>query len=315
MIYKIGCFLIVFIFQFILCGNSTWHTVVSSEQKFVIKKQSLNEERVNSSRVRGELGIIADSSKLSFFINWGDFANISDANIYYYINNYGFWEGNWEMSNNGQISYSPDPMLMILEILSSDSIIIGIRPKNKNDIRYTFNTTGLSKYLNNNIPLYNIFSNSISDSSTIANIIDEKNIKTIYHKKIMIKRDTRAVRSIVRDNKNYFFKPIWFNNNVFENFSVGEHTNKLFYFNRWLKRKGVLFTEKDIRIAKYFKNKPDIITYDSIVSIESKGNSIIGYRININDFYTASFPGSNEEEVQSIVTFLKNRIIEKNNVL
>ena len=86
MIYKIGCFLIVFIFQFILCGNSTWHTVVSSEQKFVIKKQSLNEERVKSSRVRGELGIIADSSKLSFFINWGDFANLSDANIYYYIN-------------------------------------------------------------------------------------------------------------------------------------------------------------------------------------------------------------------------------------
>jgi len=29
---------------------------------------------------------------------------------------------------------------------------------------------------------------------------------------------------------------------------------------------------------------------------------------NINDFFTASFPGSNKEEVQSIVTFLKNRI-------
>ena len=109
---------------------------------------------------------------------------------------------------------------MILEILSSDSIIIGIRPKNNNDIRYIFNTTGLSKHLNNNIPLYNIFSNSISDSSTIAKIIDEKNIKTIFHEKIMIKRDTRTVRSIVQDNKNYFFKPIWFNNSVFENFSV-----------------------------------------------------------------------------------------------
>ena len=81
MIYKIGCFLIVFLLQFIFCDNSTWQTVVSSKQKFVIKKQSLNEERVKSSRVRGELGIIADSSKLSFFINWGDFANISDANI------------------------------------------------------------------------------------------------------------------------------------------------------------------------------------------------------------------------------------------
>ena len=160
-----------------------------------------------------------------------------------------------------------------------------------------------------------MFSDSILDSSTSANIIDEKHIKTFLHEKIMIKRDTRTVRSIVQNNKNYFFKPIWFNNNVIENFSVEEHTNKLFYFNRWLKKKGVLFTEKDIRIAKYFKKKPDIITYDSMVSIESKGNSIIGYRININDFYTVSFPGSNEEQVQSIVTFLKNRIIEKNNVL
>ena len=315
MFYKIGCFLFLFLFQFVFCDNSTWQTVVSSKQKFVIKKQSLNEERIKSSRVRGELGIIADNSKLSFFINWGDFANISNANIYYYINSYGFWEENWEMSDNGQISYSPDPMLMILEILSSDSIIIGIRPKNNNDIRYIFNTTGLKKHLNNNISFYNVFPNSISDSSSITSIIDEKNIKTIFHEKIMIKRDTRAVRSIVQNNKNYFFKPIWFNNNVFENFSVGKQTNKLFYFNRWLKRKGVLFTDKDIRISKYFKNKPDIIPYDSIFSIESKGNSIIGYRININDFYTASFPGSNKEEVQSIVTFLKNRIIEKNNVL
>ncbi|RPG95003.1 MAG: hypothetical protein CBE13_001465 [Candidatus Pelagibacter sp. TMED253] len=297
------------------CDNSNWQTVVSSKQKFVIKKQSLNEERIKSSRIRGELGIIADSSKLSFFIDWGDFANISDANIYYYINRYGSWEENWEMSDNGQISYSPDPMLMILEILSSDSIIIGIRPKNNNDIRYIFNTTGLRKHLYNNISLYNILSNSISDFFSNTNIINEKNIKTIFHEKIIIKRDTRVVRSIVKNNKNYFFKPIWFNNNVFESFSVGEHTNKLFYFNRWLKRKGVLFTEKDIRIAKYFKNKPDIITYDSIFSIESKGNSIIGHRININDFYTASFPGSNKEEVQSIVTFLKNRIIEKNKIL
>ena len=78
---------------------------------------------------------------------------------------------------------------------------------------------------------------------------------------------------------------------------------------------GIVLNEEFYKIAKYFKNKPDIITYDSIFSIESKGNSIIGHRININDFYTASFPGSNKEEVQSIVTFLKNRIIEKNKIL
>ena len=38
----------------------------------------------------------------------------------------------------------------------------------------------------------------------VGSINDEKNFKTILHEKIMIKRDTRTVRSTVQNNKNYF---------------------------------------------------------------------------------------------------------------
>ena len=314
MVCKRGFFLVLLFYQLIFCSDFSWKTINSTEQNFIIEKESINEERVSSARVRGKLGIIANSSGFSFFVDWGEFANISDANIYYHLNSYGFWEEDWEMSNNGQISYSPDPKLMILEVLSSDSIIIGIRPKNKNEIRYIFNTEGLSSHLKNNISLSYLLFSSIPDSLFITHIVDNKNIRSILKKTIMIKRDARAVRSIVKNNKDFFFKPIWFNGDVIKNFSINKNTNSLFYFNKWLKRKGILFTDKDIRIARHFKKRPDIITYDSIRSVESKGNNIIGYRIYINNLYSASFPGSRELEVRSLVTFVKNRILELNSI-
>ena len=314
MVRKSWFFLVLLFYQLIFCRDFSWKTINSTNQNFIIEKESINEERVSSERVRGKLGIIVNSSRFSFFIDWGEFANISDANIYYHLNSYGFWEENWEMSNNGQISYSPDPKLMILEVLSSDSIIIGIRPKNKNEIRYIFNTEGLSSHLKNNISLNYLLFSSIPDSLFISRIDDNKNIRSILKKTIMIKRDARAVWSVVKKNKKFFFKPIWFDENVIKSFSIDKNTNSLFYFNKWLKRKGILFTDKDIRIARYFKKRPDIITYESIRSVESKGNKIIGYRIYINDLYSASFPGSKELEVQSLVTFVKNRIIELNSI-
>ena len=95
---------------------------------------STNEERITSERVRGDFKIYCDGKSLSLLINWGEFANFSDANIYYYLNNYGLWEENWVMSKNGERSYSPDPLLLLMELTTTDSLTIGIRPKYSNEI-------------------------------------------------------------------------------------------------------------------------------------------------------------------------------------
>ena len=58
------------------------------------------------------------------------------------------------------------------------------------------------------------------------------------------------------------------------------------------------------RVAK----NPVIIPYDTIYDVNLKGNSIVGYRININNKYFTTFTSSNKDQVQSIVLFLKNRI-------
>ena len=72
------------------------------------------------------MSFILDNQKLSLAIKWGDFANLSDANVYYNIKEYGYFEEDWKLSNDGKVAYSPNPVLMLLEILVSDTLIVGI---------------------------------------------------------------------------------------------------------------------------------------------------------------------------------------------
>ena len=71
--------------------NFSWKKNVIDDKTLTLKKNSSNEERVFSSRVRGEITIYINGNDLSLIINWGEFANTSNANIYYNLNNYGFY--------------------------------------------------------------------------------------------------------------------------------------------------------------------------------------------------------------------------------
>ena len=93
-----------------------------------------------------------------------------------------------------------------------------------------------------------------------------------------------------------------------KNYQLEVSDGILFFFNRWLKKTGTLFTEKDIRVVKFLNRSPVIIPYDTIYDVNLKGNSILGYRININNKYLTTFTSSNKNQVQNIVLFLKNRI-------
>ena len=101
-----------------------WEAKLREDGQLIISNLSLNEERVFSSRVRGKLSIILDNQNLLLAINWGDFANLSDANVFYNIKEYGIFEEDWKLSNDGKVAYSPNPLLMLLEILVSDTLII-----------------------------------------------------------------------------------------------------------------------------------------------------------------------------------------------
>ena len=299
--------LIVFLTNICFPSVQGWESKLREDGKLIISNLSLNEEIVFSSNVRGKLSIILDNQNLLLAINWGDFANLSDANVFYNIKEYGLFEEDWKLSNDGKVAYSPNPVLMLLEILVSDTLIVGIRPKYNNEIRYTFNISNLSEHL-----LKNRLSFSFVEGLELYGKDDQfepesANVKQKLNKDILIKRDARFVKYKTRHNDMFFFNSFSSPVNFESNLLTSNDTSDLFYFNKWLRKKGVLFTDVDMRIFKFFKDAPTVIPYEDIDSLSLKGNDITGYRIHLNNKYVAAFPKSTKDEVQSVFTFLKNR--------
>lgn len=296
----------IILLQVVYASSGQWLSSVDNGT-LIISLPSLNEERISSSRIRGEISFSVNKQNLVFSINWGDYASFGNANVFYYIKDYGFFEKNWELSNDGKISYSPDPILMLLEILVSDSLVIGLRPKYNNEIRYIFNISNLSEYILKNKSRFAFIKDLefyLKDDDVLSL---STNIKQSFNKNILIKRDARLVKYETRYNDMFFFNsflsPVHFKSNLL----TSKITSDLFYFNKWLRKKGILFTDVDMRIFKFFKASPIVIPYEEIHSLLLKGNNITGYRIHLNNKYIASFPKSTKDEVQSVFTFLKNR--------
>ena len=286
----------------------SWEKSVINNNVLTLKKTSSNEERITSSRVRGELIIYINGDDLSFIINWGEFANTSNSNIYYNLNGYGFYEGNWPMSKDGKSSYCPNPELLLMEILTEDTLIIGLRPKNNNEIRYIFDISDINRIIYDNIQFFNSVSDLLRNSFNSQKFPDKNSLSSFYSHQIKLERDTRLLQDNLKHNDKYFFNPFWFMDSLNESYQLGVSDVILFYFNRWLKKTGTLFTEKDIRVVKILNKKPIIIPYNSIYDVKLKGNSILGYRININNKYFTTFNASNKNQVRSIALFLKNRM-------
>lgn len=288
--------------------DESWKKDVIDDKILKLKKTSSNEERVISSRVKGQLTIFINGDDLSIIINWGEFANTSNANIYYNLNNYGFYEGNWPMSKDGKNSYCPNPELLLKEILTEDTLIIGLRPKDNNEIRYIFDISDLNKIVYDNIDFFNSISGFLTSPFNGQRFPDKNSSNLFYSHQIKLERDTRLLKDNLKHNNRYFFNPFWFMNSLSINYQLEYSDVILFYFNRWLKKTGTLFTEKDIRLLKFFNKKPIIIPYDSIYDLDIKGNSILGYSISINNKNLTTFTSSSKNQVKSIAQFLKNRM-------
>ena len=300
---------LLILYWYNLCFPSVdgWRSEQTEDGKLIISKLSLDKRRVLSLSDRGKLSFILDNQKLSLAINWGDFANLSDANVYYNIKEYGYFEEDWKLSNDGKVAYSPDPLLMFLEILASDTLIVGIRSKYNNEIRYTFNISNLSEQIIKNKSRFTFIEDLQIYGKNNQLALESTNIKQNFNKDILIKRDARFVKYKTRHNDLFFFNSFLNPVNFDKNLLTSNNTSDLFYFNKWLRRKGVLFTDVDIRIFKFFKDSPTVIPYENIDSLSLKGNDITGYRIHLNNKHIASFPKSTKDEVQSVFTFLKNR--------
>ncbi|MBE77392.1 MAG: hypothetical protein CMG41_06620 [Candidatus Marinimicrobia bacterium] len=303
------------VFNLILCNNvdSSWiidkgYNQAIGRDFIALINTSTNEERITSDRIHGEFKIYCDGENLNLLINWGEFANFSDANIYYYLNGYDLWEENWVMSKNGERSYSPDPLLFLLQLTTTDSLAIGIRPKYSNEIRYYFNNKGLSNIIIENQNIFGEYSEIIKqvfDNSSIGK--DKTYLKNKLHSFIFNEKDIRSLRVNLNGNDKFFFEPIWYESKLLSTGLTDSGSNNIIFFNRWLKKKGTLFTDNDVRVTKLFSKKPKIIQYADIHDVEIKGNTIIGYRIHINNKYFSSFSNIKKNQIEEVKNFLINR--------
>ena len=276
-----------------------------------IQNISTNEERVTSERRRGKLNIIIKQDKITLSVDWGEFANLEIGNVYYYIKTYGMWEDNWKMSKNSQISYSPDPILLLTQLINSKEIAVGIRPKYNNEIRYYFSLDGLLKIIQNNMVSFEANPKLLAFSQILKNIdsYDTSRVNSALSNFIVKETQLRAFEHDLRSNSRFSFRPIWYESELVSSHKADNSTEKIAYYNHWLKKKGTLFTEKDIRITKLFSKKVNIIQYSDINNATIRGNNIIGYSLYINNKYISRLRNTRGRQLESVKDFIMNKSI------
>tara|TARA_B100000424_G_scaffold271515_1_gene274600 strand:+ start:2112 stop:3074 length:963 start_codon:yes stop_codon:yes gene_type:complete len=309
--------LLIFI-NIALCNiNSDWKVDTGydndrNKRYILLSNSSTNEERIISERITGEFRIYCDGSSLKLLIDWGLFANESLGNVYYYIRDYGFWEENWEMSRNGRISYSEHPFLLLSQLITSDSLAIGIRPKYSNEIRFYFNNSGLIDIIYKNKEIFSTYSDKFKQVFDAYNTTPEKqDLKNVFGDYISREMDLRELKVSLSKKDRFIFSPFWFESKLDHlkpYYIAGEN---IFYFNKWLKKKGTLFTTDKLIVTKLFKKEPTVIPYKEIKKVELKGNDLIGYRILINDKYLTHFSKIEKNKITELKNFIVSRSLNE----
>ncbi len=313
--------IILLIFKNIaLCDNhSDWkvdtgYDIDKDKRYILLSNSSTNEERITSERVVGELRIYCDGSILNLMIDWGEYANESIGNVYYYIYDYGLWEENWRMSKNGDISYSEDPLLLLAQLMTNDSLAIGIRPKYSNEIRFYFNNSDLVDIIYDNKEIFSEYSDMFKQFFIAYETPPEKQeLKNAFDGYISKQMDLRELKISLSKKDRFVFSPIWFESKLDHFQHSGTSDENIFYFNKWLKKKGTLFTSAKIIVTKMFKKEPMVIAYKDVERVEVKGNKIIGYRIHVNDKYLTHFSKIEKNKVIELKNFILNRSLDEKN--
>ena len=319
MLHRISILLLIFI-NITLCDNhSDWraetgYNIDTNKKYILLSNSSTNEERITSERITGEFRIYCDGSSLNLLIDWGEFANESIGNVYYYIYDYGLWEENWRMSKNGDISYSEDPFLLLAQLMTNDSLAIGIRPKYSNEIRFYFNNSGLVDIIYNNKDIFSAYSDIFKQVfAAYETPPDKVRLKNVFESFISKEMGVRELKVSLSEKDSFIFNPIWFESKLYHLQYSGISDESIFYFNKWLKKKGTLFTSAKIIVTKMFKKEPMVIAYKDVEKVEIKGNKIIGYRIHVNDKYLTHFSKIEKNKVIELKNFILNRSLDEKN--
>ena len=142
---------------------------------------------------------------------------------------------------------------------------------------------------------------------------EKQELKNAFDDYISKQMDLRELKISLSKKDRFVFSPIWFESKLDYFQHSGISDENIFYFNKWLKKKGTLFTSAKIIVTKMFKEEPMVIAYKDVEKVEVKGNKIIGYRIHVNDKYLTHFSKIEKNKVVELKNFILNRSLDEKN--
>ena len=256
----------------------------------ILSKRSIDKQIFNYDRIYGWLSIRSNGEKVDIDIKWGGFISVGRSYVKYRIGDNELRGDSWLISGEYDITVSPDPFLMLLQMSTSEKAVFYTTPKGLTQVSYSFELEGLKQVLDQYTNLFKDYAgwvSSMNDSTDIARSIDpfHHNVKKYFQQENIFRRLSKKIDQYPA----YTLRPIWHIDPIRTRFElILPEQDIFFYYNKWMKETGILFTRNDLRFIGSRKGSPHVVKYHEIDTVELIGNALTGYRYRINgeDLYT-----------------------------
>ena len=282
------CLKFILLFSIINGGELNWvvdstYSIANLKGGVNFTKSSTNRQIINYDRVRGELNIFIDiNGNIIPSIHWHQFVGIGDSYVSYKTNLHKTAYHVMKVSNNFDESILPFPYEFLLELEQTDSITFYVKPRDHNQIKYTFNTSRFKSHIDNNSNLYGKY---LKYKNTTGFIASDSLNKVIYFKRYLsIEKRFQTFEHLNDFPKKFIFRPNWISKELIDNYNVLGDENVLLLINQWDKFIGCLLTHD----AFYFKLDLNTDSYrlqfSDINNISIGGSKYLGYNLKVNDY-------------------------------
>ena len=260
------------------------------KESIILSKRSIDKQIFNYERLYGWLSIRSNGEKVDIDIKWGGFISVGRSYVKYRIGDNELRGDSWLISGEYDITVAPDPFLMLLQMSISEKAVFYTTPKGLTQVSYSFELEGLKEVLDQYTNLFKDYAgwvSSMNDSTDIPRSIDpfHHNVNKYFQQENIFRRLSKKIDQYPA----YTLRPIWHIDPIRTRFElILPEQDVFFYYNKWMKETGILFTRNDLRFIGSRKGSPHVVKYHEIDTFELIGNALTGYRYRINgeDLYT-----------------------------
>ena len=257
---------------------------VTKKESIILSKRSTSTQIFNYERIYGRLSIRSNGDKLDIYMNWGGFISVGKSYVKCKIGDNELRGDSWLISGEYDITVAPDPFLMLLQMSTSEKAIFYTTPKGLTQLSHSFHLAGLKEILDQYPHIFYTYADWISrmkDSTNIDQFTGSfgNNVDKYFQQETIFRRLNKKIEHY----PEYMLRPIWHIDSLRAKFELSLPDEDIFfYYNRWIKKTGILFTRYDIMFQESSSEMPRVVPYRDIDKVTLNGNAFLGYRLMIN---------------------------------